>query len=164
MKPFIFLLWHHLLNFPANASSITFLLLMPILITVFNHKPHLPARFFSFYIAVIDLIDGSHKMATTPKGWDVNCVYYYTGKVLIFFIVHYNNNSISFTRSAQFEDITLIKKLIKFTSPNQLLLTCPRGMIWITFCAFLAFGKLKLPTKEVHRKTQFISTKEKSVT
>ena len=73
-------------------------------------------------------------------------------------------NSISSTKSAQFEGITFIKTLIKFTAPIQLLLTCPRGMIWIIFCAFLAFGKLKLPTKEVHRKMQFISIKEKSVT
>ena len=33
-------------------------------------------------------------------------------------------------------------------------------MIWILFCAFLTFGKLELPTKEVRRKTQFISVKE----
>ena len=52
-------------------------------------------------------------MAATPKGSDVNCAYYYIGKVLIFFIVQYNNNSISSTKSAQFESITLIKTLIK---------------------------------------------------
>ena len=147
-------------NIPANASSITFLPLTPLLITVFNCKTHLLARFF-IYIAIIDR---SCKRATTPKGWDVNCVYYYVGKVLIFYIVQYNNNSTSSTKSDQFEGITLIKTLMKFTAPSQLLLTCPRGMIWILFCAFLAFGKLKLPIKEVHRKMQFISVKEKSVT
>ena len=35
------------------------------------------------------------------------------GKVLIFFIVKLNNNSIRPTKSAQFESFTLIKTLIK---------------------------------------------------
>ena len=47
-------------------------------------------------------------------------------KVLIFFIVQLNNNSVSPTKSVQFEDFTLIKTLIKrykFTAPKQLILT-----------------------------------------
>ena len=35
------------------------------------------------------------------------------GKVLTFFIVQLNNNSISSTKSAQFEGVTLFKMLIK---------------------------------------------------
>ena len=139
-------------NFPAVNAPPYYSLQQKTLFT---------SQVFYFDIAVIDR---GCKMATTLKRWDVNCVYYYVGKILIFFIVQYNNNSISSTKSAQFESITLIKTLIKFTEPSQLLLTRLRGMIWILFCAFLAIGNLKLPTKEVQRKTQFISVKEKSVT
>ena len=161
MKPLIFSLWCHLLNFPANAFYYNFPTLNAPPYYSLQPQTLFTGQVFYFYIAIID---HSCKMAATPKGSDVNCAYYYIGKVLIFFIVQYNNNSISSTKSAQFESITLIKTLIKFTEPSQLLLTRLRGMIWILFCAFLAIGKLKLPNKEVHRKTQFISVKEKSVT
>ena len=44
------------------------------------------------------------------------------------FIIQFNNNSISPTKSAQWEGFTLIKTLIKkykFTAPNQLHLCVP---------------------------------------
>ena len=88
------------------------------------------------------------------------------GKILIFFIVQLNNNSISSKKYSIWRyycDIDTNQKY-KFTAPIQLLLTYPREMIWILFCAFLGFGKLKLSTKEIRRKTQFTSVKEKSVT
>ena len=51
-------------------------------------------------------------MATTPKGQDVNlCLI--IDRVLIFFIVQRNNNSISPTKSGQFEGFSLIMTLIK---------------------------------------------------
>ena len=109
MKPFIFLLWCHLLNFPVNVPFITFPLLMPLLITFLNCKPGLPTRFLFFLIL---LFDHCCKMVTTPKGWDV-LLCSKVCKVLIFFIVKLNNNSISSTKSAQFGSITLIKMLIK---------------------------------------------------
>ena len=51
------------------------------------------------------------KMATTKRMKRVLCLE--VGNVLIFFIVKFDNDSISLTKSAQFEGITLIKTLIK---------------------------------------------------
>ena len=108
MKPSTFLLWHYLLNFPTNVSSITFPPLTPLPITVFKHKPGLPTRFLFLYITNRLQLQGGYHTKSTKC---VLCLK--VGKVLIFFIVKLNNNSISPTKSAQFECITLIKILIK---------------------------------------------------
>ena len=139
MKPLIFSLWCHLLNFPANAFCYNFPTLNAPPYYSLQLQTLFTGQVFYFYIAIIDR---SCKMATTPKGWDVNCVYYYIGKVLIFFIVQYNNNSISSTKRAQFEGITLIKMPIKFTAPNQLAtFNMSQGKIFFFFLLAIFFNK-----------------------
>ena len=108
MKPFIILFWRHLFIFVANVSSISFLPLTPFLITVFNDNPGLPTRFLFFSIAFqLRFQDVYH----IKRNKCVFCLD--VGKVLIFFILKLNNNSISPTKCPQFVCITLIKTSIK---------------------------------------------------
>ena len=59
MKPFIFLLWNHLCNFPANAYFVTFQPLTPLIIVVFYRKLRLPTMFiFIDFVVRLRLQDG----------------------------------------------------------------------------------------------------------
>ena len=146
-------------NFPKNVSSLTFLPLMPLFISL-NHKPD-----SYFYIAArwSRLQDGY----TTKR---MRCEWCLTlGTVLTSFIIQLNNNSIGPTKKYsiwRFYSDKDVNQKYKFTAPNQLLLNVAGQWFefYILFWAFLVFGKLELPTKKLHSKTQFIIVKENSVT
>ena len=154
MKPFIFLLWRKMsecffYNFPAvNAPP--------------YHSPQLQTRFFFFFF-FLPLDDRGCKTATTPKGWDVNSIAFnIIGKVLIFFIIQLNNNSISPTKSTQFEGFTLIKMLIKNKNSQHLInyfYVSQGNDLNSLFCFFLSFllENLSYQSKNYVAKTQFIS-------
>ena len=114
-------LWRDLLIFPVNASSITFPL-WTLLLTTAQQKMNgtwttnlVYQPGFYFYIAIwwSQLQDGYR---TERMRWEL-C--FTVGKVLILFIAEINNNSISPTKIAQFEGITLIKTLIKNISSQH---------------------------------------------
>ena len=138
MVIFLYILWNHS-SFCCdakcpNAPSITIPPLTPLLITVLNCKLD------SFFLP---LDDRGCKIATTPKEWDVNSIVFnIIGKVLILFIIQLNNNSISPTKSTQFEGFTLIKMLIKNKNSQH-----PISYFYVSqgndlnslFCFFLSF-------------------------
>ena len=111
-KPFIFLLWCCLLNFPADVSTVTFLLLIPLLITVFNCKPGpgLLTRFL--FLSCHSMMQLRNDYHTKRMRCELCLI---VGKVLIFFIVQLNSNSMS----AQFVGISLIKMLIKYKNTEH---------------------------------------------